>query len=1336
MAAELRRETLPVHWSYGVCEDGRIFFIDDQTRTTTWLHPRTGEPVNSGHMIRSDLPRGWEEGFTEEGASYFINHNQRTSSFRHPVTGQISPENAEYILKEQPNTQMSRQQTDQRPQSMISETSTAVTVSTVDAAPGSRISKPSGKIHSFGKREQSSKRNPNAPVVVRGWLYKQDSSGMRLWKRRWFALSEYCLFYYKDSREETVLGSIPLPSYVISLVDPEDHISRKYAFKATHTGMRAYMYNKNSVLGSQADQSGMRTYYFSADTQEDMNGWIRAMNQAALMQAYTLKREPEKAERPHLTQNNYINSYKGLTKADVLQSRDSAGKPLDEKFGFEKYDEMKKDWGDEERYGFQKEPIEILPRKVNKSKMPASSVERDMFTHRRPLSHPQSTQRNGTIQPPTSAALIDQNGADVYRRGFEPRTGTAKNNQRKSSMVHVEHWVKSHKGDSKSLAVAQTLPHRTLNQPQPYPENYQTLPKNIGQPSESYPSTNHNLPSDYKYAQDRVSHLKMSNEDRKATKEGTVWQLYEWQQRQQFKHGSPTAPLYPSHATDFDSGLPKSAFDVPRSISVPPSPSDIPPPGPPKALSPRRPHTPAERVTVKPLETRPAEIILSGSPGRARGTLTKSSAHVDRRSMPPMGYMTHTVSAPSLHGKTPEELTLLLIRLRRHQSKLANVRNHTFTQLQLNRLSQSNHQADDTYMQLKKNLEYLDLKMKSNIPLINMVHRMVTKVTPRFRPNFQVTGQEPVRRVLQPVKIAESNADAKLSRLCERDKCLQDLEAKVRQLKADKDQLESVLEVTHRQLDQYKGQPTHTEKIAYQQRLLQEDLVQIRAEISKVCTELEKAWKEYEQTENDVNQLKEAILGYMKTAPSSQDQEQIRKDLWRIEDVMAGLSVNKNNYKMIIESIQNPVMNTISLKEGRSSLQLSPSVSPVLEPPEPVETQFQTLQQPVSLPPFKPQSLPQFRQHPMVLEDQAPPRPPLPHMYSPDDEPPAVPPLPKDATVIRHTSVRGLKRQSDERKRDREFGLYLNGDYKAELRTYMSEPELLSVGNGLNRSTTGAFGLDNGLQTLTGKGLSSSNSGLQQSSTIASFVTLRRKNDETSSKERPKSALERLYGEHQRGRMSAEEQLERMKRHQKALVRERKRTLSLGERHSTSSRTSSRPLSVDVGSWKREQEFDLQLLEKAVKGEHHNLQDGFIKQSVPVVEADVEPLDYDLDLSKELSKPDMVLIPERYIELEPEEPLTNEEYEARKRKVQKIKNILSKLSYQNVQPGVNYVNENSSDLDSQLQERERIITMSYALASEASQRSKIVAAQQQVHSSSAPSPPHSPLSNGFHYTFV
>ncbi|MEQ2244654.1 Pleckstrin y domain-containing A member 7 [Ilyodon furcidens] len=70
-----------------------------------------------------------------------------------------------------------------------------------------QASRSSGKIHSFGKREQSIKRNPNVPVVVRGWLYKQDSSGMRLWKRKWFVLADFCLFYYKG--QELMAGHSP-----------------------------------------------------------------------------------------------------------------------------------------------------------------------------------------------------------------------------------------------------------------------------------------------------------------------------------------------------------------------------------------------------------------------------------------------------------------------------------------------------------------------------------------------------------------------------------------------------------------------------------------------------------------------------------------------------------------------------------------------------------------------------------------------------------------------------------------------------------------------------------------------------------------------------------------------------------------------------------------------------------------------------------------------------------------------------------------------------------------------------------------------------------------------
>ncbi|XP_038592512.1 pleckstrin homology domain-containing family A member 6-like isoform X3 [Micropterus salmoides] len=121
-----------------------------------------------------------------------------------------------------------------------------------------------GRVQTFGKRCQAAKRDPNCPVVIRGWLNKKDSSGLKLWKRRWFVLSNYCLFYYKDSREESVLGSIPLPSYKILFCTPRECKNRKFTFKVVH--------------------QGMRSYFFSADTQEDMLGWVRALSQSATME--------------------------------------------------------------------------------------------------------------------------------------------------------------------------------------------------------------------------------------------------------------------------------------------------------------------------------------------------------------------------------------------------------------------------------------------------------------------------------------------------------------------------------------------------------------------------------------------------------------------------------------------------------------------------------------------------------------------------------------------------------------------------------------------------------------------------------------------------------------------------------------------------------------------------------------------------------------------------------------------------------------------------------------------------------------------------------------------
>ncbi|XP_034735240.1 pleckstrin homology domain-containing family A member 7-like isoform X3 [Etheostoma cragini] len=1211
-------------------------------------------------------------------------HSQRTTTFRHPLTGQISPENMDFILQEQPQgaSMMSKPMGEQLSSTTVSEASTAITSSTVDTTSASKGSRSSGKVHSFGKREQAIKRNPNVPVVVRGWLYKQDSSGMRLWKRKWFVLADFCLFYYKDSREELVLGSIPLPSYVVSPVGPEDHISRKYAFKASHTGMRSYIYKQSSVIGSQAEHTGMRTYYFSADTQEDMNTWLRAMNQATLMQNHsnTLIRPSDNFETSNrlqlqaVPQTNHVNNHKSTDSETI--------RPIIHEVLLEP---IRRDA--DERCSFHKDsPATTI------SEQPLGSTALEMDTHTSLPSNPAPSAlpllehmsasapvsrvpsrapsraastlpsgvctRNGLVSTPSP--ILEPNGiaAGTYQRApAPPPADTHKLVRRRSALEQVEQWVKVQKADHKGPPSREnTLPRRTPPTQHKFTsiDAYQTLPKTPRQ------SPTPARLGEYKYAQDRLSHFRLTPDPGP----NTVWQLYEWQQRHKYRHGSPTAPLYtpapdypfgprPPSTGPLSSAAPRSE-GPPRCVSVPPSSADIPPPGPlpgsSRTLSPtRKPHTPAERVTVRPVGDRSVvDIPFAVSPRRTKSQMLKG-ATIERRSMPPSGYITHTVSAPSLHGKT----------------------------------------ADDTYLQLKKDLEYLDLK---------------------------VAGSQTLRESGKPVKVAESDVDVKLSRLCEQDKILKDLESRISSLKEDKDKLESVLDVSHRQMEQYLDQPAHAHKIAYQQRLLQEDLVSIRAQISRLSTEMAHAWEEYNRLERSMEQLRMALQAHMNhSATPQQEKTEMKRELWRIEDVMGGLSASKANYRITIDSVQNP------------ERKLVPSMSDPAVPSHSVEVQ----------PPPR-SSIPSILSHtlphstvPKWAEDTAPPRPPLPRLYDYEETPPVVPPLPKEASVIRHTSVRGLKRQSDERKRDREGGQYVvNGDSKTDLRSYLSEPEL----PGLSQHSTGS---DADYQYFQSKGLPGPSSRLNQSNSIsiASYVTLRRGPGSAAAKERPKSALERLSSPTEalqlpssqtRGRMTAEEQLERMKRHQKALVRERKRNLSQGERScaglststvttqrsSSSSRlpssTSDPPVSVfDCREERLAAEGQSDEGWNQVKERRRIQSDEWVTHTATRIrEVDVEPLDFGLDISRELSKPQKVPIPERYVESEPDEPPSPEELEERSRRAERIKNLLAKSSYQNIQPSAPL---DFGELDSALQQQERIMNVSHALASEASRKSKLVA---------------------------
>ncbi|KAL1110176.1 hypothetical protein AAG570_008253 [Ranatra chinensis] len=123
------------------------------------------------------------------------------------------------------------------------------------------------------------KRSPLAAVTLQGWLHKQGSDGLMLWKKRWFVLSDYCLFYYKGPEEEKLLGSFLLASYKVSPCTAEDKVYRKYSFKAEH--------------------ANMRTYYFAADNQALMAQWMNALSLASILQESWDEKKNKNNEAPN-----------------------------------------------------------------------------------------------------------------------------------------------------------------------------------------------------------------------------------------------------------------------------------------------------------------------------------------------------------------------------------------------------------------------------------------------------------------------------------------------------------------------------------------------------------------------------------------------------------------------------------------------------------------------------------------------------------------------------------------------------------------------------------------------------------------------------------------------------------------------------------------------------------------------------------------------------------------------------------------------------------------------------------------------------------------------------
>ncbi|XP_072504198.1 pleckstrin homology domain-containing family A member 6 isoform X8 [Notamacropus eugenii] len=1246
-----------------------------------------------------------------------VSHNERRNTFLHPVTGQTPEENRRFDLKKSASD-MSSKTGGKRPTTTPSDTANNNMVSEVPPErPSVKASRISRKAIAFGKRSNSMKRNPNAAVTKSGWLFKQASSGVKQWNKRWFVLVDRCLFYYKDEKEESILGSIPLLSFRVGAVQPSDNISRKYTFKVTVCWAGEAKADPTNCLSPQAEHAGVRTYFFSAESPEEQDSWIQAMGEAARVQIPPAQRSAPQAVRH--------NTGKGL---DLLTGTPSASRNLEKpdsenippsklhhhhhqpRNSIPKPEPESKTRGEGDGRGCEKTERKLEQAEVKKEPLlKANGVSTGSEPALEPGSpYPEAprvspggdrgTQPNGwqysSPSRPGSTAFPPQDGESIgHRRSFPPRTNLDKIAQRKSSMNQLQQWVNLRRGapppedlrsPSRFYPVSRRVPDYYGSYSPQYPDDYQYYPPGVR------PDSICSMP-----AYDRISPSWTLEEKRHSFRNGgsNAYQLREWKEppgygRQDGTVWIPSPARQPVYYDELDaaSASLRRLSLQPRSHSVPRSPSQ-------GSYSRARVYSPARSPSARFERLPPRSEDIYADPAayvmRRSVSSPKYDYLGDRRPVPAGIFPYNYPPSPTVHDKMDELLDL----------------------------------------HLQRNLEYLDQQVPSY--------------------------SEVFRDGVHTYKLNEQDTDKLLGKLCEQNKVVREQDRLVQQLRAEKESLESALMGTHQEMEMFGSQSAYPEKLLHKKESLQNQLINIRVELSQATTALTNSTIEYETLEGEVSALHDDLWEQLNLDIQAQevkgrgnflrerekaegqgtsgfqvwmvlkddqlsisterieDEErtgvqnevlnrQIQKEIWRIQDVMEGLRKN------------NPSRGTDTAKH-RGGLGPSATFSSN-SPASPLSSA--SLTSPLS--PFSMVSGSQGSPtKPGPHEEPGPPRPPLPKAYVPLESPPTVPPLPSESRFWPHPTSPAWHR-SGETARGQPKGSYEQGKKDPHQTSPLDGPRdisLMPTRQELEAEKQAA---------LNKVGIVPPRTKSPTDEEVAPSTVVRRSasglpNGPLSRQERPKSAM---FPNEVKAKMSVEEQIDRMRRHQNSSMKEKRRSLQLPAGPSPD--PTARPSYKVVRRHRSIHEVDISNLEAALRAEEPGGQTYETPQEeiARLRKMELEPQHYDVDITKELSTPDKVFIPERYIELEPETPLSPEEMKEKQKKVERIKTLIAKSSMQNVVPmGEGDSVDTPQDPETQLQEQEKRIEISCTLATEASRRGRMLSAQ-----CATPSPPTSPAS--------
>ncbi|KAG9339721.1 hypothetical protein JZ751_023368 [Albula glossodonta] len=987
------------------------------------------------------------------------------------------------------------------------------------------------KAATFGKRSNSMRRNPTAEVTKQGWLFKQASTGVKQWNKRWFVLTDRCLFYYKDEKEEAVLGSLPLLGFRIGVVQPADNISRKYAFKV-FSELEEEDSNGTSAFCLQVEHAGVRTYYFSAEGLEEQEAWVRVMSDAARMTLPPAQRNNSENIPPAGLNNATV-----TRRAEPHQRGEGDGRGTDLREG---------------RRGVGRVELE-KPAPARTPDMDGRGGERG--GDRGGVHHPNGWGGYGVYQPqePRDAWEAREQRENALRhRGYPPRLPPDRMTQRQNSMTQLQQWVNQRRGMAAQDELHSTSQYYAVNRGVPsdcygvyggprYMEEYALYP-----PGSMRPDSICSVSAGFDHV---PPHWTPPEEKRRSLRDGPLYPRgSQW--------GVPPLAQHPggyyAQLAQVQGGMHRLTMQ-PRSRSVPRSPSS----------SSQGPYSPVRSPSAR--FERDRDDIVYADPSiyglRRSVSSPKYEFHRDRRGIGPGMY--HYNYPGSLHDNMDDMVDL----------------------------------------QLGRNLDYLEHQVAP-------FHDIYTDLPPA---------------------LAEIEIDNLLGRLCEQNRLLKEQEVLVQRLRVEKDGLEGNLVATHQELEMYCGQPALADKLHLKKETLQNQLINIRGELSQASSALTATRMEFEVLEDEVNSIHGDLWEQLNAGGQNEViHRHFQKEFWKIQDVLEGL--HKNNPSRGTDTATHRVA---SLASGSFSTN---------SPASPLSSA--SLTSPLS--PFSPVS---------GSHDSPPKQVGTEHKYA----------------VHSDASSAGRTNCSDQQ-----------------------EPEID------RQASSNKVGIvPPRTKSPTEEERSSLNPAQQRDCTVANG---------NISRGRPKSAV---FAAEAKSKMSVEEQNERIRRNQSNSMRDKRRSLILsGSQQGDAFRPSYRVVRRRLTA----HEVDIKDLEAAVRGEGV---ESPREEIARLRRLQIEPEHYELDVKKELSVTEKVLIQERYVEEEPDTPLSPEEVLEKQKKVERIKTLIAKSNLQNVVPVLDGPAERGADPEHQLQEQEKRIEISCALAAEASRRSRLLSAQ------SAPSPPTS-----------